>query len=365
YWGQPYLGAADAYVAAAAFRVFGASTLVLRMAAVTVALLWAWSAWSMARRIVGEWAGLLAGLYVAVPPIFLSYIQLSSHGETYAEAWGVLLLAAAACLVDPTAGPRSRAAAWVILGLAGGLGWWETQMMGMFLVAAALVIVVARPRALITPGPWVALGLFFLASLPFWVWNWRHDWSTFRHLATWGAPLPPLPDRVSPVVGAFLETLEGFFWDGRTVHLPPAARGLEWLLVATVYPPTLGLASARLLQWGRRLLARQRPWQDPLDVVVLAFWGTVAAHLVTWFGASGILRYSMTFYATLPVLVAVALARLARALPAGRAIAVGLAVALLGYNAVTHVRFIQEAEGQPYRPVDAVIARLDALGIRG
>src|SRR5262245_19298720 len=77
YWGEPYGGAiGDAYLAAVGFRLFGPSTLVLRMSAVAVAVLWAWAAWSIARRTAGEGFGLWAGLYVAVPPIFLSYIQL-------------------------------------------------------------------------------------------------------------------------------------------------------------------------------------------------------------------------------------------------------------------------------------------------
>jgi hypothetical protein len=365
YWGQPYLGAADAYIAAAAFWLFGASTLVLRMAAAAMALLWAWSAWSVARRVAGADAGLLAGLYVAVPPIFLSYIQLSSHGETYAVTWGAVVIGAAACLVDPTARPTVRRLAWLALGVAGGLGWWETQMMGMFLLAAAVVIVVAQPRVLLSAGPWVALGLFFVASLPFWVWNWRHEWATFRHIASWGAPLPPLASRPAPVVNAFLATLEGFYWDGRAVTLPPAGRWLDWLLVATVYVAAVALAAGHALGWLAGLLRRERPWREPLDVVVLAFWATVAAHLATWFGTSGILRYSMTFYATIPILVAVALTRLTRRLPGGPIIAAGLAAGLLVYNGLTNVLFIREAAGEPYRPVDAVIARLHALGIRG
>jgi hypothetical protein len=67
----------------------------------------------------------------------------------------------------------------------------------------------------------------------------------------------------------------------------------------------------------------------------------------------------------MPVLIAVVLARLAPMVPAGRVIAVGLAVGLLGYNALTHVIFIRDAAGRPYRPVDAMISRLETLGIRG
>jgi len=167
------------------------------MSAVTAALLWAWAAWSVARRIAGEMAGLLAGLWVALPPVFLSFAQLSAHVQSTCVTLGLLTLAAGAALIDERAGKRERAIAWAVLGAAGGLGSWASPMMGMFLVAAGATIVVARPAVLRKPGPYVALGLFGLGSLPFWLWNLRHEWATFRHLASWGEPPRPLGSRGS------------------------------------------------------------------------------------------------------------------------------------------------------------------------
>jgi hypothetical protein len=79
YWGQPYLGAVDAYLAAAAFRIFGPSTLALRLGTAWVSLFWVWAAWRIGRRVAGERWGLLAGIQVAMPPIFLTFGQLSSR----------------------------------------------------------------------------------------------------------------------------------------------------------------------------------------------------------------------------------------------------------------------------------------------
>ncbi|HEV8308722.1 MAG TPA: discoidin domain-containing protein, partial [Methylomirabilota bacterium] len=316
-------------------------------------------------RIAGERFGLLAGLYVALPPIFLSYVQLSSHGENVALTFGTVVLAAGTALLDGRTTSRARAVAWAILGLAGGLGWWGTQMMGMFLVAAALALVVARPRVLREPGPYVALGLFALAGLPFWVWNVQHEWSTFWHLLTWGDNgSPELSTRIGNVAGALVATLRDYYWDGHAVKLPAPVSRVGAAVVVLVYLPAVLLAAGHVGTWAWRLWRRQRPWQEPLDLVVLAFWLTVAAHLATWFGTSGVLRYSMTFYATLPVLCAVLLARVARLGRLGGAVAVALALLLLGYDALTHVYFVRDAEGMPRRPVDAAIARLEALGIR-
>lgn len=364
YWGQPYLGAIEGYVAALGFWFAGASTLTLRMAEAMAALGWVWSAWNITRRMAGEPWGLVAGLKVALPPVFLSFAQLSAHGQSLSVTLGALVLAASAALLDPRVGSRGRAAAWVLLGLTAGLGWWASQMVVMFLAAAALALVVAQPRVLLTPGPYVALGVFAVASLPFWVWNVQHDWATFRHLLTWGGPPPPdWSTRVGHVGGTLLRTLQGAFWDARDVRLPPSIAGMGWLAIATFYVPGGLVAVAQAGRWVVRAWRRERPWQEPLDLVVLAFWLTVTAHALTWFGTSGILRYAMTFYATVPVPGAVALARLARR---RRSLtrAAAAAVVILLYHGATHVLFVRQAAAHPWRPVDDAIATLTRLGVR-
>jgi 4-amino-4-deoxy-L-arabinose transferase-like glycosyltransferase len=366
YWGEPYGGAiGDAYLVAAGFWVFGPSTLVLRLSPLVVIVLWVWAIWWTARRTAGEGFGLWAGLYGALPPVFLSFVQLSSSGETVAVACGAAVVAATIRLMDSEFPPREGLGAWIALGIAAGVGWWASQIMGMFLVTAVLALAVAKPRAWRPAGPYVALGLFVLSSLPLWIWNLGHDWATFRHLTTWGGSPAPLQEGVSTVTRALVATLRDQYWDGRghAVRLPPAGQFLGQLLLFAVYAPAAALAFVQVAIWVRRAYRRERPWQEPLDVVVLAFWTTVAAHLATWFGTSGVLRYAITFYATLPVLCATLLARLARLGRHARGLAVGLAVAVLGYNALTHVAFVQAGQAKPERPVDALIARLEQLGI--
>jgi Dolichyl-phosphate-mannose-protein mannosyltransferase len=363
YWGEPYGGAiGDAYPAAVGFWLFGPSTLVLRMASAVIAVLWAWSVWFIARRAGAGPFAFLAGLLVAVPPVFLSYAQLSTHGESSALAFAALAVASAAYLIDPRP-TRARAAAWAILGLASGVSWWSSQIGAMVLLAAALVLVVARPGILRGPGPYVACALFLVASLPFWVWNVRHDWATLRHLAMWGGPLPPWSMRWQVVTATLVKSLRHYFWDGRAVSLPSWAQALGWIAVWGVYGPAGLVAVARGFVWGQRVRRWERPWQDALDLVAVAFWMTVAAHLLTWFGTSTVLRYEMTFHVTLPVLCALALGRLAAA--GWAPVAGALAAALLAFNVATHVAFVRDSRSAPRRPVDAAIARLEALGIRG
>ena len=364
-WGQPYLGAIEGYVAALGFWIAGASTLGLRMAEVVAALGWVWAVWSVTRRIAGEPWGFVAGLAVALPPVFLAFAQLSAYAQSLSVTLGAVALAAGAALLDSRIGARARMGTWILLGVAAGLGWWTSQMGVMFLAAVGLVLLVARPRTFLGPGPYVALGLFVATSLPFWFWNVQHEWATFRHLMSWGEPLPPQwSTRVERVADTLLQTLQGAFWDGKAVRRPPSVVWLGWITVATFYVPGVLLAAVQVARWVGRLRRRERPWQGPLDLVALTFWLTVGAHAATWFGTSGVLRYAMTFYATLPVLGAVALATIARRRPAGTAVAAAAVVAMLGYHGATHVLFVRQAAAAPWRPVDTALDALTRLGVR-
>ena len=162
----------------------------------------------------------------------------------------------------------------------------------MLLLAAALVLAV-QPRVFRRPGLYAAIALFLAASWPFWVWNLRHEWATFRHLATWGGPLPSWPLRFKIVAVTLLESLRDYFWDGRAVRLPSWAWFLSWIGLLGVYLPGVLIALGRVPAWFQRMRRRESPWRDARDLVAVAFCLTVAAHLLTWFGTSTVIRYGI------------------------------------------------------------------------
>ena len=313
YWGEPYGGAiGDAYPAALGFWLFGPSTLVLRMVSAVIAVLWAWSLWFSPAELARGRSPSWRGSWLQCRPSFSATPSCRPTGR--APRWRSARW--------PWPAPRT----WSMRARLGreprpgrssasppALSWWSSQIGTMLLARRR-----RRPHRRAAPGPPQRRALRGpRALLP-------------RELALLGVEHTPRLGHVPAprdlgraaaavehrfeIVGVtLLESLRDYFWDGRAVRLPSWARILSWITVLGVYVPGLFVAVARVIGWTQRLRRRERPWRDALDVVVVAFWITVAAHFLTWFGTSTVLRYEITFQATLPVLCAVALARVGAA----------------------------------------------------
>jgi 4-amino-4-deoxy-L-arabinose transferase-like glycosyltransferase/membrane-associated phospholipid phosphatase len=84
--------------------------------------------------------------------------------------------------------PAGRLRDWVCVGLGLGLGFLS-KYTALFQLASWAAIFVALPIArshLRRPGPWVALGITALCSVPVLVWNSQHGWITVHHVASDG-----------------------------------------------------------------------------------------------------------------------------------------------------------------------------------
>ena len=364
YWGEPYGGAiGDAYPAALGFWLFGPSTLVLRMASAVIAVLWAWSLWFIARRAgrgavrlprraPGRSAARLSQPRPAVDPRgeLRAGLRHAGHGQRRVPG---------RCARDGRRGP----AAWALLGMASGLSWWSSQIGAMLLLAAVLVLVVARPRVSAAPGPYVGpravlpreLALLGVEPAP----RVGHVPASRDVGRAAPAVAPPVQDRRSDAAREPARLLLGRAGGAAPVlgPVPELDRGAGRVPAGRARRPRRGPSCGSSGSGGGSDRGGT-PWTSSWSRSGL----TVAAHLLTWFGTSTVLRYAMTFQATLPVLCAVALARLASV--GGTPVAGLLAAALLGFNLVTHVAFVRDGRGAPWRPVDAAIARLEALGIR-
>ena len=96
YYGQRYMGGLEPHLAALGFAIGGATPLVLKLVCLAVALVLVWLTAELGRRILGPGPGLVAGVFMALPPIFLTVWSVKARGgfiETLVLGWLVLLLA--------------------------------------------------------------------------------------------------------------------------------------------------------------------------------------------------------------------------------------------------------------------------------
>jgi 4-amino-4-deoxy-L-arabinose transferase-like glycosyltransferase len=81
--------------------------------------------------------------------------------------------------------PDGKTSQWLLAGLAAGLAFLCKYSAAYLIVCWSVFFLLfppARPH-LRRPGPWLALLILALATLPVILWNSQHDWITFHHVA--------------------------------------------------------------------------------------------------------------------------------------------------------------------------------------
>lgn len=81
--------------------------------------------------------------------------------------------------------PESKTRDWLVVGLAIGLGFLCKYTAALQIACWAIFFALA-PFARVQlkrPGPWLALGVFALCTLPVIIWNSQHGWVTVSHVA--------------------------------------------------------------------------------------------------------------------------------------------------------------------------------------
>ncbi|WP_052889075.1 glycosyltransferase family 39 protein [Thermogemmatispora carboxidivorans] len=150
YYGQNYMGAGEAYVAAVFFRLFGASLLSLRLAMLVFLLLFALALYQLARLLYGRLVALLSLALLCLAPRYILTPEMRAVGgavETLAFGTLAMLLATWLAQTQP-AEPRapwvrsgSRLLASFAWGLVAGLGLWSHWLVLPFLCCSAILLV--------------------------------------------------------------------------------------------------------------------------------------------------------------------------------------------------------------------------------
>lgn len=207
YYGQHYLGALDAYIAAGFFAVMGSTTLALHLSMLPLVLGFLAATYALARAAVGVPAALLTLAYLALGPAYALLRETTTIGG-YQETLllsAVLLLLVYARLRRAVPVPRSRSArvralaAYALMGLIVGLGIWSDQLFLPFAAAAVAGLTIGRWREIRGwPGVALLLGLV-VGCWPFLVYNLQTGGGTFAELTRQNrasshqfGPLPPL-----------------------------------------------------------------------------------------------------------------------------------------------------------------------------
>jgi hypothetical protein len=259
----------------------------------------------LALLVAGPRAALLAGLYAAFSPAFVTRYSLSNDGN-YVEVlalgtWALWL--AARWTREDDARPRLAFAAGLLL----GLGFWCHILAVIHTAAlAALFVLVGRlaaVRSLLAFGAGWAIGY-----VPGWLWNLANDWQSFHYLIpgearageTGGAGLAA----VTSGLGDKLRLMVTDHWPvlmGYDTGYGPAVDGLlatlSWLGVAAAL---FAAAVAARRAW------RERSW--PLASLLLFGATNLAIALVALPHVPGNPRYILFLMSVVPVLLADAFA---------------------------------------------------------
>ncbi|WP_376795630.1 glycosyltransferase family 39 protein [Thermogemmatispora sp.] len=154
YYGQNYMGAGEAYVAAVFFHLFGPSLLSLRLAMLVFLLLFACALYQLARLLYGTTVALLSLLLLSLAPRYVLTPEMRAVGGAVETlAFGSLAMVLATWLaMAQSAGPgeapsRTRPLAVFAWGLVAGLGLWSHWLVVPFLLCSAALLALFSWRA--------------------------------------------------------------------------------------------------------------------------------------------------------------------------------------------------------------------------
>ena len=367
YWGDTYGGTLHAFVTAGFFKLFGPSMLVFRLSN------WFWWAlfivflYLLGRDIFDRRTGLLAALFMALPPAAQAYFSImgwTGYVATVPLGTALFWLIHRACLREPDC---AWSWFWVFIsGVLMGVIIWIHLVGAPYLAAAGLAALLARPGRFLKRDAWLLLAGLLVGAAPFIHFNLVHD---FPHLdvgrtgggvGLLGAVLVLFKTLIPQLLGAVPVYLQDTDWSAGPALWCSLALSLLllayfcrfWLPAVFTLPPLAGKPGA--------------------GVWMLAVF--MAASVGVWFLSprAGDIRprYLHILSTALPLLTACAVWRAADWLGQSRKarglVAAGLACLVLGIHGLGLAAFWldQRPPRDAGQQEEAVVAFLEKLGIR-
>jgi hypothetical protein len=172
FFGQPFMGALDAYLAAPLYLTLGVSIRVLKVLPLVLVLVWMVLTVRLAWEGFGRRAATFTAALLALPPDFL--LSWSVEARTHYQLSVVLGTLALLLALRISASPRRGVlAGFGVLGGVLGLAFWTNFLPLVFWPPVALLLFRGGLRRLV-PGLAIATGGFTLGSLPHWVYGLQH-----------------------------------------------------------------------------------------------------------------------------------------------------------------------------------------------
>jgi 4-amino-4-deoxy-L-arabinose transferase-like glycosyltransferase len=172
-----------AYLIRALTLLFGTSAVAIRLGAVLLSVVGSLLLYRLGREAFGDArAALLAVIGLQMTPLFWAGSLLMTIDAPFLVFWALALLVLHRALVG------GRAAAWLVAGLAVGLGCLAKYTM-LFVLPGLVVYLWRTPGArrwLRHPAPYGAAAIALALIAPVIVWNVRRGWVTARHVASQG-----------------------------------------------------------------------------------------------------------------------------------------------------------------------------------
>jgi hypothetical protein len=257
---------------------------------------------ALARTTLDRGTASMAAAYAILSPGFITAWSVKNDGS-YVEvlAFGTMALAVGARFLKEEEGRNRRSFS---MGVLNGLAFWSHVLGTYYLVATALILLgVDRSRRSL-----VRLGLFsagfVLGNAPALLWNYAHDWLTFRW---WGADVTPLADRglrgglhVANMMSTSFPILTGWW----PMDLPPAWHVARIVLFSVF--PAAALVFALRERAALSLLLRGR--LTPQSLLIAFFLLVVfvfAASSHGWLTEDP--RYLIFLFSVVPIFLASAL----------------------------------------------------------
>jgi hypothetical protein len=174
FYGQPYLGALESYLAALFLGVFGFSEFVLSLAPISFTLAWILFSYLLFARIHNRTAGIVAAACVAFPGYYVFWYSIANYGGYSAILCiGTAILWLSLRILQENAKGVSLLFQSTCLGILMGLGIWVHPLSFPYIAIAAgiLGLFVIRERFRLDSVLWltVAALIGLCGFLPFYV----------------------------------------------------------------------------------------------------------------------------------------------------------------------------------------------------